>query len=154
MALNIVWGNDRRYWKWTPPRNQEGPKPQDAAELLQVNWFQVTGRVDCSKISNFFDFPRSKTYEIFQVVKFNIDAFGWHKVPIKFKVVSDGRCRQRAEKLEAYRRNNNQWHEIKGGEFTVVHGRKGLVDIGMFETESDWWKGGMVLSAVKIKAKA
>ncbi|KAG9438931.1 hypothetical protein H6P81_019096 [Aristolochia fimbriata] len=90
---------------------------------------------------------RPKTYEIFWVVKFNVDAFRWNNVPIKFKVAAaasgGGRYKQWSEKLDAYRRRSGgQWHEIKGGEFTVSPGGKGLFHFGMFETESDWWKGG------------
>ncbi|XP_068653975.1 uncharacterized protein PHLOEM PROTEIN 2-LIKE A4-like [Aristolochia californica] len=154
-ALNIVWGNDRRFWQWTPLHDQQGPTLQLGAELLQVNWVQVSGKLDCLKINNFFHLSQPKTYEIFWVVKFNVDAFGWHNVPIKFKVASDGsQLAQRRENLEPYRKKNNKWHEIRGGEFSFGHGSKGTVYFGMYETESDWWKGSMVLAGVKIKPKA
>ncbi|KAG9438932.1 hypothetical protein H6P81_019097 [Aristolochia fimbriata] len=156
-ALNIVWGNDKRYWQWRPLHEKQGFKLEVAgAELQQVNWIQVNGRLDCSKISNFFSSTRSKTrYEILWVMKFNADAFGWQTAPIKFKVASDGKQEQRSEKLETYRKKSNQWHEIKGGDFTInnANARKGLVHFGMYETESDWWKGSMVLAGVKIRPK-
>ncbi|KAG9458716.1 hypothetical protein H6P81_003224 [Aristolochia fimbriata] len=159
-ALNIVWGNDRRYWKWTPLEDQQGySKFRIGAELLQVNWIQVTGKLDTGKITKFFHPSRDqvpKTYEIFWVMKFNVDAFGWHNVPIKFKVATDGsQPAQRIENLGVYRKRNNiQWHEIRGGVFTVGHGSKsGNVYFGMFETESVWWKGSMVLAGLKIKPK-
>ncbi|XP_068657409.1 uncharacterized protein PHLOEM PROTEIN 2-LIKE A4-like [Aristolochia californica] len=153
-ALNIVWGNDRRYWQWKALHELQGFKPEVGAELEQVNWIQVTGKLDSSKVPEFFSDTRSKTYEIIWVVSFNVDAFGWKRTPIKFKVASGEQLKQRSEKLEPYRKKSSRWHEISGGEFTVGYGRKGLVDFGMYETESDWWKGNMVLAGVKIRPKA
>ncbi|XP_068657443.1 uncharacterized protein PHLOEM PROTEIN 2-LIKE A4-like [Aristolochia californica] len=153
-ALNIVWGNDSRYWQWRALDEPQGFKPEVGAELQQVNWIEVTGRLDSSEVPEFFRGIRSKTYEILWVVNFNVDAFGWQTTPIKFKVASGGQLKQRSEKLEPYRKKGNQWHEISGGEFTVTFHKKGVVDFGMYETESDWWKGSMVLAGVKIRPKA
>ncbi|XP_019240766.1 PREDICTED: protein PHLOEM PROTEIN 2-LIKE A9-like isoform X2 [Nicotiana attenuata] len=38
-AINIVWGNDKRFWK-LPKYEKED------AELIQVDWLEVTGWID------------------------------------------------------------------------------------------------------------
>lgn len=146
-ALNIIWGNDSRFWKWIQLKDKQSLFT-DAAELLQVNWIEVTGKLDFSELH-----PQ-KQYEIVYVVRFNVDAFGWHTTPIKFKVTtSDGHVSEVSEILEPYRKIGDVQHEIRGGEFTVPSSGTGQVYFGMYEVNSDWWKGSMILEGVKIKAK-
>lgn len=95
----------------------------------------------------------AKMYEIFYVVKFQVDAFGWRSVPIKFKVKHNGEERVRSVMLQAYREKQEEWLEIPGGDFAVSDDNFGAVEFGMFEIESDWWKGGMVLAGIRIKPK-
>ncbi|KAG9438935.1 hypothetical protein H6P81_019100 [Aristolochia fimbriata] len=144
-ALNIVWGNDKRYWNWSTT------KPEEGVQLVQVNWIQVTGSVDCSKLSSPI-IP--KTYEIIWEIKFNVDAFGWKNAPVKFKVATDRKQDVEVKNLFGIRKESGQWHQVQGGEF-VVDGSciDGKINFGMFETESDWWKGGMVLRGVRIRSK-
>ncbi|KAK2966382.1 hypothetical protein RJ640_021526 [Escallonia rubra] len=52
--------------------------------------------------------------------------------------------------LEPYRVKPNVWPVLPGGEFSVsVSITGGNVEFGMFEMETDWWKGGMVLAGIK-----
>ncbi|KAF3958685.1 hypothetical protein ACB098_07G051500 [Castanea mollissima] len=152
-ALNIIWGNDPRFWQLISLSEEETQLTgfKDGAVLLQVNWIEVTGKIPSSNFSK--EAPASK-YEIYYIVKFKVDAFGWHSVPIKFKVRINGEETVKSMNLESYREKNDVWHEIPGGEFSVVKERSaGNVEFGMFEVESDWWKGGMVLAGIKIKPK-
>ncbi|KAK2991704.1 hypothetical protein RJ640_019496 [Escallonia rubra] len=56
--------------------------------------------------------------------------------------------------LEPYRVKPNVWQELPGGEFSVsVSITGGNVEFGMFEMETDWWKGGMVLAGIKVNPK-
>ncbi|RWR81931.1 protein PHLOEM PROTEIN 2-LIKE A1 [Cinnamomum micranthum f. kanehirae] len=144
-ALNIIWGNDNRYWQWTSlPHNEINFSV--GAELLQVNWIEVTGKLDFSR------FKSTGEHEIVYLLKFKVDAFGWHSSPIKFKVMtSDGKETVHAEILEHYRKVSDNWHEIRGGKFMVPSGHHGAVHFGMYETESEWWKGSMILGGVKIR---
>ncbi|XP_068655591.1 uncharacterized protein PHLOEM PROTEIN 2-LIKE A4-like [Aristolochia californica] len=152
-AFSIVWGNDLRYWRMIDlPKEEQLLQFNTGAELLQVNWLEVICKLDCSKIKNYFDASESKTYEIFWVIKFNVDAFGWQKAPVKFKGVSNGHHWHRAGNLDHYMKDNH-WHEIYGGEFTVEPGKNTEVDFGLFETETDWWKGSIVIAGVKIMPK-
>ncbi|CAN0855008.1 Uncharacterized protein PHLOEM PROTEIN 2-LIKE A4 [Linum grandiflorum] len=151
-ALNIVWGNDPRYWQWIPPSDRDksasGFKDMGAM-LVQVNWMQVIGRLPVSWLTG------SRKYEVVWVVKFRVDAFGWHSVPIKFKVKqSNGEEKVKSVVVEPYRKKHGVWHEISGGEFTVRGGGGGMVEFGMYEVDSEWWKGSMVIAGVKIIPKS
>ncbi|KAG0494603.1 hypothetical protein HPP92_005597 [Vanilla planifolia] len=120
-------------------------------ELIQVNWIEVTGSVNLEK----FHLDSSKTYEIVYLVRFKVDAFGWHSSPITFEVTtSDGKKNRRTENLEHHKKDGDQWLEIQGGEFTVDSSNlKGKIAFSMKEVRTDWWKGGIVLEGVKIKPK-
>ncbi|CAI0378824.1 unnamed protein product [Linum tenue] len=107
--------------------------------LVQVNWIQVTGRLPTSLFAR-------KKYEVVWVVKFRVDAFEW---PVKFKVREE---KVRSVVVEPYRQKHGVWHEISGGEFTV-QAAGGVVEFGMYEIETEWWKGCMVLAGVKIRPK-
>ncbi|KAL6007229.1 hypothetical protein ACLOJK_032725 [Asimina triloba] len=179
-AFNITWGNDPRFWRWAAlPAEESDPdlglsccltehtkwpsvletKFQLScqgladefgvgAELLQVNWMEVHGNV------GFSHFQSGQAYEIFYLVKFKVDAFGWHSSPIKFKVMTTtGEKHVVSKTLQAYREVAGKMHEIRGGEFTVPHDAKGSVRLGIFEVESDWWKGSMILEGVKFRPK-
>lgn len=111
-----------------------------------MNWIEVTGKIDFSLLK----VPGE--YEVVYVVKFKVDAFGWHSSPIKFKVMtSDGHESEHSEILEHYRKMSDKWHEIRGGKFTVPSNRHGTAHFGMYETQSDWWKGSMILAGIKIR---
>ncbi|KAF8412714.1 hypothetical protein HHK36_000683 [Tetracentron sinense] len=145
-ALNIKWGNDKRFWKWIKLPKEESIF-EIGAELIQVNWIQVTRELDLFKL------VALKTYEIYYVVKFKVDAFGWHSAKIKFKVKANGEEDERSEILESYKNRHNVWHEIYGGKFTVPADGTGTVEFGMYEVATAWWKGSMVLEGVKLKPK-
>ncbi|EYU40846.1 hypothetical protein ABFS82_05G079100 [Erythranthe guttata] len=65
--LNIVWGNDTRYWN-VPI--DEG----SAVELNQVCWLEVTGCVEKTS--------PEKIYEVGFEVSIGADAFGWGSSPL------------------------------------------------------------------------
>ncbi|KAF7842543.1 putative F-box protein PP2-B12 isoform X2 [Senna tora] len=166
-ALNIVWGNDPRFWQFMYLKDDESRLIgfNQCALLVQVNWIEVTGKIPLSLL---YRASSPTRYEIYYVVKFRVDAFGWHSAPIKFKVRlnnnnnnnNNGKEEEEEEEeseyeksiiFEAYRKKQEEWHEIPGGEFSVSK-KEGFVEFGMFEVESAWWKGNMVLAGVKIKA--
>ncbi|CAI0425294.1 unnamed protein product [Linum tenue] len=107
----------------------------------------VTGRLPASLFAG-------KKYEVVWLVKFRVDAFGWHSVSVKFKVrqSNEGEEKVRSVVVEPYLQKHKVWHEIFGGEFTV-QAAGGVVEFGMYEIETKWWKGCMVLAGVKIRPK-
>ncbi|KAA8544783.1 hypothetical protein F0562_019513 [Nyssa sinensis] len=157
-ALNIIWGNDPRYWQWMNPTEEEtrfkgfeGAKAE-VAVLLQVNWLEVKGTMDLSLLKD----TRKTAYTIHYMIKFRVDAFGWHSAPVKFKVRVNGEETEDSMTVEPYRVKHDVWQEVHGGQFTISNNTdvgNGSVEFGMFEVESDWWKGGMVLGGVLIKPK-
>ncbi|XP_057971681.1 protein PHLOEM PROTEIN 2-LIKE A1-like [Malania oleifera] len=158
-ALNIVWGNDPRYWQWIQLREEESRLVgfKEGAMLIQVNWIQMTMSLDLSVLKV------SMKYTIYYIVKFKADAFGWHSAPIKFKVKMNGeKERVQSIVLQPYREKQEEWHKIYGGEFwvskditttTTTGNNHGHVEFGMFEIDTDWWKGGMVLAGIVIEPK-
>ncbi|XP_065854387.1 protein PHLOEM PROTEIN 2-LIKE A2-like [Euphorbia lathyris] len=147
-GLNIIWGNDPRFWQFIKLSEEDirltGCK--EGAVLLQVNWIEVTGKIPI-RLEN--SCPRK--LEILYMVKFREDAFGWHSIAIKFKLKFNGEEKIKSHNLELFRDNNekSRWHEINGGDFTIQ--KDGVLEFGMFEVETDWWKGGIILAGVKIK---
>ncbi|KAK2975486.1 hypothetical protein RJ640_005795 [Escallonia rubra] len=125
-ALSITWGNDPRYWQWVTLGEDE-TQFCEGVMLQQVNWIEVTGKMDLS------------------LFKKRVDAFGWHSAPIKFKVRVNGKevfCHSTI--LEPYRVKPDVWQELPGGEFSVSNSiAGGNMEFGMFEVETDWWKGSM-----------
>lgn len=150
-ALNIIWGNDPRFWQWIKLSEVETRSVgfDEGARLLQVNWIEVTGKLP----STMFNVASATKYGVYYVMKFQVDAFGWHSVPIKFKVRLNGQETVKNFVLESYKEKHDVWHEICGGEFTVSKNAAGVVEFGMFEVKSEWWKGGVVLAGIKIKPK-
>ncbi|KAI9122597.1 hypothetical protein K1719_006437 [Acacia pycnantha] len=161
-ALNIIWGNDTRFWRFKnlPDDETRMIGLKEGAWLVQVNWIEVTGRVKKAELYKEANSVK-KTYGIYYLIKFRADAFGWHSVPIKFKLrvtasksaETNTIIEQEDEKimnLEPYRERQEVWHEIPGGQFSVSN-PDGFLEFGMFEVDSAWWKGNMILAGVKIK---
>nr|XP_027088998.1 protein PHLOEM PROTEIN 2-LIKE A2-like [Coffea arabica] len=153
-ALNIAWGRDHRYWRRITLGEDENRSVgfEEAVLLDQVNWFEVTGMLDIPCLN----LAVHTTYRLYYVVKFLPGAFGWHTADVKFKVkFKDTQEIMSTELiiLETYKKQPDQWHEIPGGKPFVVNNEVLIttVEFGMFEVETDWWKGGMVLGGVKVK---
>ncbi|CAL9076541.1 unnamed protein product [Musa textilis] len=156
-AMNITWGRDGRFWRWNELPRDEQPKDFSkddlcVAELIQVNWLEAKGTLDLAKRKA--DLSDFKVCEIAYHIKFNIDAFGWSKAPVTFELVTpDGHREKRSEIMESYRKRSHEWLEIPGGEFKLPQDMKGEVEFGISETESHWWKGGMIFAGASIKLK-
>lgn len=112
-----------------------------------MNWLEVTGKFE---LVTFSVVPKS--YKVYYVMKFNEDAFGWSHAPIKFKVKwHDGESEMEVN-LQRYREKPMTWHKVYVGEFKVVgDGSSMKVEVGMFEVETDWWKGSMILGGIRLE---
>lgn len=100
-ALNIIWGNDPRFWQWIKLSEVETRSVgfDEGARLLQVNWIEVTGKLP----TTMFNVASATKYEVYYVMKFQVDAFGWHSVPIKFRVRLNGQETVKNCVLEPYK---------------------------------------------------
>ncbi|KAL1567531.1 protein PHLOEM PROTEIN 2-LIKE A1-like [Salvia divinorum] len=149
-ALNITWGNDPRYWELVKFCETESKQAgfEEGVVLQQVNWLQVTGKF---KLVTFSIVP--KTYKVYYIMNFNEDAFGWSHTPIKFKVkLQEGSESEVEVNLQQYREKPMTWHKVSVGEFNVVgDGSSMTAEVGMFEVETDWWKGGMILAGIRLE---
>ncbi|XP_059629638.1 F-box protein PP2-B11-like [Cornus florida] len=136
-ALYIIWGNDPRYWDHIKLTQEDKQLIgfEEGSVLLQVNWLVVTGKMAAVSLLS-----PAKTNTILYIIKFRADAFGWHSSPIKFKVrVDGGQETQRTVILELYRVKQDMWHEVPGGEFTLLSNNNigsstSIVEFGMFCT--------------------
>ncbi|KAH7679137.1 Phloem protein 2-like protein [Dioscorea alata] len=149
-GLDIIWGNDERFWKQVQiPKDGACLNYGEGMELIQVCWLEVRGILNLEETQHL---ATNKTYELFYIIKFEVDAFGWDDGPVSLHLVTpDGRKSKRSHNFGEYKRN--EWHKVSGGEFTVGSTIKGNVRYGMYETETLWWKGGMVLHGVLIEPK-
>ncbi|CAL9130259.1 unnamed protein product [Musa textilis] len=163
-GMDIIWSNDERFWKWQtlPPEDElrqqlsidAENRSCEIAELNQVSWLEATKTLDLDEEKYKRVFDGCKTCEILYNIKFKVDAFGWHGVPVTFQVNSPkpGDDYTRDERLESYRKRSSGWHQIDGGRFTVPEGeKKGKVKFGMYEIKSQRWKGGILLAGVTLK---
>ncbi|KAM3361610.1 protein PHLOEM PROTEIN 2-LIKE A9 [Capsicum galapagoense] len=135
-ALNIVWGNDKRFWKLPIYEN-------DGAELIQVNWLEVTGCIDNINIA------KKTAYDIGFTMSLMNDAFGWNDSPVY---------------LMAKWGDNTQWRkvnmtsEINGKKLipktiTITKGKGTNVDeiyFGLYEVWNKKWKGGLKIHSVNL----
>lgn len=121
-GLNIVWGNDSRYWK-VP---EEG-----AAELTQVSWLEVSGVV---KISN------PKKYKVTFEVKVKEDGFGWKDtdVLVMAKVGRAGKYIYKATKLSPGSNIN-----LPSDPLEIDVAKPSDLHFGLYEVWSGKWKGGL-----------
>lgn len=67
-ALSIVWGDDPSYWRWTA--NLPGSRFPEVAELVDVCWLEITGKLQLSLLS-----PRT-TYAAYLVFAMADDSYG------------------------------------------------------------------------------
>ncbi|MCD7448342.1 hypothetical protein HAX54_040788 [Datura stramonium] len=138
-ALNIVWGNDKRFWKL--PKYEK-----DGAELIQVNWLEVTGCID-----NIVE-KKTSSYDIEFTVSLMADAFGWSESPVYIMAKWGDNTRWRKVNLTS--------HEINGRKsmmpkttITITKGKGNNADkiyFGLYEVWNKKWKGGLKIHSVNF----
>ncbi|XP_050384445.1 putative F-box protein PP2-B12 [Argentina anserina] len=79
--LGIVWGKDRRYWRWAShPESRFG----EVAELLFVCWLELHGKLETRLLSP------STLYKAYLVFKFTSGAYGFEHLPAEVSVGLEG----------------------------------------------------------------
>ncbi|KAL5146858.1 Protein PHLOEM PROTEIN 2-LIKE A9 [Glycine soja] len=132
-GLNIVWGNDSRYWKIP----EQGP-----AELIQVSWLEVSGVVNL---------PGVKKYRVEFEVRVKDDGFGWSgtDVLVMAKIGKTGKYTYKVTKL-----NPGETLNIpKSTDPLEIQVNKQSEDLhfGLYEVWSGKWKGGLEIVRALIK---
>ncbi|KAI9126761.1 hypothetical protein K1719_002357 [Acacia pycnantha] len=138
-GLNIVWGDDSRYW------NLDKSSMEGVATLIQVSWLDVSGVVDIQP---------GKKYCVRFEVKLKPDAFGWTGSPVL--VMAKAGKRGKYVFSEISLTNSQEYKFIPSSEQSqvIVEVPQDLTDpklyFGLYEVWSGKWKGGLQISKVKI----
>ncbi|XP_039127153.1 protein PHLOEM PROTEIN 2-LIKE A5-like [Dioscorea cayenensis subsp. rotundata] len=149
-GLDIVWGEDSRYWKQVQIPKDDGTELNygEGMELLRVCWLEIRGTLNLEETH----LLPNMTYKLFYIIKFKVGAFGWDEGPVPLHLVTpDGHQIKRNDNFGIYLKN--KWHKVFGGEFTVGSTRKGNVRFAINGFNTSCWKGGMVLHGVLIEPK-
>ncbi|KAL1330950.1 hypothetical protein HN51_048190 [Arachis hypogaea] len=135
-GLNIVWGNDPRYWKVT----------ESEAELIQVSWLEVSGVVK--------ELKKGKKYKVEFELNVKRDAFGWDEtqVLVMAKASKTGRYSFKEAKLSGCEGHVT----IPSGEPLEVSFPAAISDsdanlyFGLYEVWSGRWKGGIQIIKANV----
>ncbi|XP_050369076.1 lectin-like isoform X2 [Argentina anserina] len=142
--LKITWAEDNRYWRW-PSLEETSNVFIDAAELLNVCWLEVHGKIDSTKLSP------GTLYEVVFIVMLKAAANNW-KVPVNVRLtLPDGNKQGRKAELNKIPRE--QWTEIPIGEFKASPGLSGNIEFSMYEYDDGKWKSGLLIRGVAIRPK-
>ncbi|KAK4270706.1 hypothetical protein QN277_019482 [Acacia crassicarpa] len=140
-GLNIVWGDDSRYW------NLDKSSTEGIATLIQVSWLDVSGVVDVEK---------GKKYRVTFEVKLKPDAFGWTGSPVL--VMAKPGKRGKYVFSEISLTNSQEYQSIPSsdpGQSQVIvdvplDSTDNKLYFGLYEVWSGKWKGGLQIKKVKI----
>ncbi|RLN08699.1 F-box protein PP2-B10-like [Panicum miliaceum] len=170
-ALCIIWGDTPKYWRWIPIT---GSRFSEAAELLQVWWFEIRGKIDSKMLS------RNSTYAAYIVFRVAPGAYGLGSPYPETSVslggsksachvcldVSDRGDEDSWWTLRPSRRSHLEippnvllpqergdgWMELEMGEFHNDEGEDGEVSISLMETSATI-KIGLAVQGIEIRPK-
>ncbi|KAI3873939.1 hypothetical protein MKW98_001588 [Papaver atlanticum] len=133
--LAISWAENNKYWHWSSMKESSASCEMaiEVAELLNVCWLEVNGKLDISKLN-----PGVK-YEIVFVVMLKNSAYGW-EAPVNLRLPK------------------SQWIEVQVGEFQAPpqladDKQRKEIQFSLFECENGNWKGGLVIKGVIVRPK-
>ncbi|XP_023928957.1 putative F-box protein PP2-B12 [Quercus suber] len=161
--LSIVWGSTPEYWSWVSLPESRIP---EVAELLDVCWFEICGKVSTSMLS-------LKTNSVaYLVFKLRSTAYGFDDPPFKASVgtIGGGEVYERSVCLDLEepildgqillpeqphisrpKRRKDGWLEIELGEFFNEGGQDDELQIRLMEVEVGRWKSGLVVEGIEIR---
>ncbi|GMJ14204.1 ArathNictaba 5, phloem protein 2-A1 [Hibiscus trionum] len=142
--LNINWVGDNRYWHWTYQKEINSDVSIEIAELVQVCWLELIGKLHVSKLSP------GTLYQVVFIAMLRENASGWRR-PLKFRLtLPNGRKIEHEETLENKPREN--WIEIATVEFETSFENDGEMEIKINEVTNSW-KAGLVVKGIAILPK-
>ncbi|KAL4200793.1 hypothetical protein AMTRI_Chr02g212910 [Amborella trichopoda] len=145
--LKIVWGEDKRYWRWM--RLQDSSRPEiEIAELLKVCWFEVRGKIDASWLTPGMD------YIVAFIVKLSAQAHGWEEQNVTLSFILANKMKMaktQTKNLEEMERG--KWMEIQVGAFHIGQEEKGDLEFSMMQTQEGKWKSGLLIKGAVIRPK-
>ncbi|KAL3654581.1 hypothetical protein CASFOL_001566 [Castilleja foliolosa] len=138
--LNIVWGEDNRYWDVPNKEN-------NAAKLHQVSWFEVAGSVDGTS--------RNKKYDVGFRLSLAPDAFGFESSPIYLMVKRGKEGKFAWVKVFLNPKETSEFEVtrslMKADEQEAQKSGDDKVYFGLYEVWSGKWKGGLMIHHAFIK---
>ncbi|GLT87668.1 hypothetical protein SLE2022_057360 [Rubroshorea leprosula] len=152
--LAIAWGDTPCYWRWISIPHSRFP---EVAELLDVCWFEITGRIDSCNLS-----PMTR-YHAFLVFKLVAYAKGFENKPIdaSFRLggiqvskqiayvdVDGGRGAQNGEQYPKER--GDGWVEVELGEFFNGGGELEELEIHILSYDR-YAVGGLFVQGIDIR---
>ncbi|KAK8650316.1 hypothetical protein V6N13_139961 [Hibiscus sabdariffa] len=140
--LNIVWGNDNRYWRFPSGNNADEP-----AELVQVSWLEVTGSCILKD---------SQNYQISFKLSFKRDASGWSGAPVFLMAKVGKKGKYKWKKLKDLDKLPQEPTEFPSADDSfIVDGVTRQPDMrlyfGLYEVWSGKWKGGLRVHHATVK---
>lgn len=152
--LWITWGNDARYWTFTPDYES---RFGEVAELLGVWWFDLGGEIATTSLS-----PRA-TYGAFLVFKLSDHAAGFRSPAQEASVhvgaqaaetlVALQRPRREtvgAEEVRTPRSREDGWMEIEMGRFLNDH-EDGSVHVRFHQVRVMNHKRGLIVQGIEFR---
>ncbi|KAJ6676302.1 PROTEIN PHLOEM PROTEIN 2-LIKE A9 [Salix viminalis] len=137
--FNIIWGNDKRYWNLPEPLPDQPQSSKDdtlPAELVQVCWFEVTGKTGAGPIAQ-------GKYKIKFEVSKKQDAFGWNS-PVYMIAKSGKKGRYSWKKIEVSSEVSTIKKELpQDFEIEAKPSDDNTIYFGLYEVWSGKWKGGL-----------
>ncbi|KAF5180185.1 Phloem protein 2-like a9 [Thalictrum thalictroides] len=143
-GLNIVWGNNTRYWS-IPEKIVNKP-----AELKQVCWLEVTASIPLARLE-----PGRK-YNVSFDVCLKPDAFGWNEIPIYImaKIGKKGKYKWKPYILGIAKIPPDKIHLTLDEPLEVTSAQKDSNDnlyFGLYEVWSKRWKGGLLIEEARVE---
>ncbi|KAJ6287564.1 hypothetical protein OIU77_005051 [Salix suchowensis] len=141
--FNIIWGNDKRYWN-LPDQQQSSGNDPPPAELVQVCWFEVTGKTGTTPI-------KAGTYKIKFEVSKKEDAFGWNS-PVYMIAKSGKKGRYSWKKIDVLSEVSTVKKELPPDfEIEVKNLEDNNIYFGLYEVWSGKWKGGLKIHGAIVE---
>ncbi|KAJ6688552.1 hypothetical protein OIU74_017124 [Salix koriyanagi] len=146
--FNIIWGNDKRYWNLPEPQPDQPQSSRDdtlPAELVQVCWFEVTGRTGVVCIT-------PGKYKIKFEVSKKQDAFGWNS-PVYMIAKSGKKGRYSWKKIDVSTEVTTEKKELpQDFEIEVkADTDDNTIYFGLYEVWSGKWKGGLKIHGATVE---
>ncbi|XP_057843104.2 F-box protein At2g02240 [Cryptomeria japonica] len=161
--FSIVWGDDERYWGWSPGEVANSSF-KEVADVKMVGKFEVKSRFDCRLLSPNTD------YSLSFLIKLGPHSRGWNNLPLKFNITTAEGDEMKSGRLLMDREGaridlnltiaplnylSDGWIEVVAGEFTAKaytdSEMPNYIEFSMKEVDSVRWKSELFFDGVRIQ---
>lgn len=167
-AMNIVWSENPRFWKWAPSSNLSFP---EIVELLNVCWLELNGKFEARSLSpktsyaanlmfkvqgdrsNGLDFPAEASVKVETnvVSECEVQLYDTRRVTSQFVAGMPSFGYFNSIEEEASNQLHGNWEKLKIGEFYIDDGDEGEVEISLKEAKGGHWKRGLLLQGIEVR---